>query len=115
MKDKYDKMNIGISNNYAKMCLRKWTRDSQILKFIEETSELNQKLVKYLLYGEHLDWKDRDNKLKPKIQSEIADVIITLSTMIEVFDEPNKKHGNISKIGERITFKLLRLLDRVKQ
>jgi NTP pyrophosphatase (non-canonical NTP hydrolase) len=108
-------MDIGISNNYAKLCLLKWTSDSQIIKFIEETSELNQKLAKYLLYKDNLDWKGVDYNLLEKIQNEIADVIITLSTLIEIFDRDNKKHNNISKISERITFKLMRLMDRLKQ
>lgn len=108
-------MFIGISNNYAKLCLRRGTKKSQVLKFIEETSELNQKLVKYLLYGYSPDWKGIDNNLKFEIQGEIADVIITLNTLIEVFDESNKKHDSISSISERISLKLLRLMDRLKE
>lgn len=108
-------MNIGISKNYAKICLRKWTPESQILKFIEETSELNQKLAKYLLYKENPDWKGEDYNILEKIQSEIADVIITLSSMIEIFDKPNNKHHGISMISDFVTFKLLRLMDRLKE
>ena len=108
-------MNFEISNKYAKIILQKATADSQIIKFVEETSELNQQLMKYLLYRESSDWKGVNYDLLNKIQSEIADVIVTLGTLIEVFDDPNVKHNNVSKIGEYVTFKLLRFMDRVKE
>lgn len=109
-----DKMDIGISKNYAKLCLMKWSKDSQVIKFVEETSELNQNLMKYLLYGYNKDWKGEDTDIKAKIQNEIADVIITLNTLIEVFDEPSK-FELVSKIDNFISLKILRLMSRLKQ
>ena len=107
-------MNIGISKKYAILCLKRWTKSSQVIKFVEETSELNQNLMKYLLYGYNKDWKGEDTNIQMKIQNEIADVIITLSTLIEVFDEPSKSE-HVSKIDNFISLKILRLVDRLRK
>lgn len=105
---------LGISKHYAELCLRKWTKSSQVIKFVEETSELNQNLMKYLLYGYEKDWKEIDNDIRKKIQNEIADVIITMSTLIELFDEHKDNTNLVSEIDKIILFKLNRLMDRLK-
>lgn len=107
-------MNIGISKHYAELCLRKWSKSSQVIKFVEETSELNQNLMKYLLYGFDKDWKGEDTDIRAKIQNEIADVIITLNTLILIFDEHKDNMNLVSQINKQVTFKILRLMDRLK-
>ena len=108
-------MNIGISKYYSELFLRKWSKESQVIKFVEETSELNQNLMKYLLYGFNKDWKGEDTDIRAKIHNEIADVIITLNTLILVFDEYKDNTNLVSQISKQVTFKILRTMDRLKK
>jgi NTP pyrophosphatase (non-canonical NTP hydrolase) len=97
---------IEISKECAKQCIEKWGKDSQIIKCISELNELGAVLSDYILYKDNLDWKNKDKKLLCKIRSEIADVLITLNSLLLIFDE--------DKISNHVTIKLLRLITRLK-
>jgi len=98
---------IAISKEYNKQMIKKWGKDSQIVKTISEMAELSSILCDYLLYGEKTDWKNEDKNLKSKIESEIADVLITVNSLLVIFDE--------KKVSTHITFKLLRVITRLKE
>ena len=89
------------------MCIKKWGSSSQIIKCISELNELGAVLCDYLLYGDKRDWKGENKNLKSKIENEIADVLITLNSLLLIFDE--------EQVSKFVTFKLLRLLDRLKE
>lgn len=98
---------INISKEYNKKCVQKWGAYSQIVKCISELNELSSVLADFLLYGENRDWKNENKNLKAKIHSEIADVLITVNSLLIIFDE--------DKVSDCIVTKLLRLIDRLKE
>lgn len=72
-----------------KKAINKWGTRSQIIKYFEETSELQQLLAKYLLYNVNNDWKNITNQnLTMNIRSEIADTLLTLQSLAICFDIP---------------------------
>lgn len=98
---------INISKDYNKQMIKKWGKDSQIVKCISELNELGAILCDYLLYKNGKDWKGLDKNIKLKIESEIADVLITVNSLLVLFNE--------DKISKFVTFKLLRVIDRLKE
>ena len=98
---------INISKDYNKQMIKKWGVGSQIIKCISELNELGSALADHLLYGDQRDWKGEQKNLKAKIESEIADVLITLNSLLVIFDE--------DKISKAVTLKLLRVIDRLNE
>lgn len=95
--------------SYPNDCVYKWSEQSQIIKCNEELKELGIELDKYLLYGKNKDWKGKETDVVNKTCDEIADVLITIETMIYLFDPTGEK------ITERLKFKLNRLKERLNE
>lgn len=81
----------------CKALIEKFGSEYQIDRAIEEMSELTKELLKQ----RRVDRTLPDNKTRHNISEEMADVIITLTELLEIFD-------NEEEISEEIKYKLNR-------
>ena len=74
----------------------------QILKLMEEMAELNQALIKNILYPEENAWEE-------KVKEETVDVIVTLTQLLMI------KGYDKELINELAKGKLQRTIDKIKK
>lgn len=82
-----------------KQAIEKFGNTKQIIKAIEEFSEMQKELCKFLLYSDDVDYY--------KIADEMADVIIMNYQLKKIFDKLNPDFREL--VVEQIYSKTLRL------
>lgn len=81
------------SETLCQQTVEKWGKDSQLMKLLEEMSELQKEIIKNISFG-----KDNLNE----IAEETADVLIMLERLIYIYNMSDK-------VNEQAAFKVNRV------